>query len=321
MKTKNWIAIGIFVLLAAAAFYILTTEQAGKQSFDLDEAMLAVRDTGSIDSIFVARKDGYSATLSRFGQNQWLINKRTRADKNLVKVLLRSIHDIDVRRPVNKDERTSVIKDLATKHTKVEIYAKGILVKSYYLGAEADDNQGNYILTIGSETPFVAHIPGFDGILGPRFNIVERLWRDKQILMTSPAKLQSVSVNYLKEPNNSFQIQFNNGKFNIPGVSNPDTLAADKYLQYINSAYVERYLFELTPKELDSLQQVKPYMTISVKNLGDSLPETLTILPPRNESNTYAYLNKTKEWAIYQLPSLDKLKAVKSSFISQPVKK
>jgi hypothetical protein len=315
MKTKNWIAIACFVVLAAAAFYIVVTEERSKQTINLEEAKFAIKDTSAIDSIFIARKDGSTALLTRYAGNRWQINKKTLADKALMAMLMRTIHDVDVRRPLNSAERKEVIKAMATQHTKVDIYIQGEIVKSYYVGHEADDNQGSYLLTTGAEQPYVVHIPGFDGILSPRYDVREKSWRDKQIFFTTPQKLKSVTVTYFQEPEKNFQILFDKGKFSIPTVTDPDTLQTEQYLEFMNSVFIEQFKADFTEKELDSLKLVKPIMSINLKNIGDTEGETMTVYPPNNTSYTYVYLNKTKEYASFQLHLLQRLMAAKTDLI------
>jgi len=318
MKRKNLLALTAFLIFAGVALYIIMTDSDSNQTLNLEEAKFSVKDTSAIDSIFIARKDGSTALLTRFAATRWMVNKKTLVDPVLVNILLRTIHDIDVRRPINTAEREQVIKGIATQHIKIEIYAKGELVKSYYIGQEADDNQGNYILTTGSEQPYVAHIPGFEGILAPRYDVREKTWRDRQIFITSPLKLSSVRVTYPSNPEGSFQILFNKGQFSFPDIPNPDTASAEQFLQNISKAYLERYIGDLKQSEADSMLKLKPYMIITMKNIGETEGETMTVMPPKNLSNTYVYMNKTQEWGIYQLPLLDKLSATKKDFVAKP---
>ena len=162
-------------ILAVTAVFLVTKYQKSTLKEELSD--FAVSDTAAIDKIFLSDKDGYKLLLERKATNLWMVNKNFEARPDAIKILLETITQIRVKAPVGRASFNNVVKKLAVKSTKVEIYQKGQLVKTYYVGGTTEDFMGNYMMIENSSAPFIMHIPGFEGYLYPRYYAMPELWR------------------------------------------------------------------------------------------------------------------------------------------------
>jgi len=147
----------------------------------------AVTDTASITKIFIADLKGNSISLDRM-ENNWQINNRHKVRNNSMNIILKTIKNISVQRSVSESSYNRVIKDLATNGVKIEIYQNlnKKPTKTYTIGNNTADHTGTYMLLANQEQPYIMHIIGFNGIMGPRYGLQGQevninVWRDKNI--------------------------------------------------------------------------------------------------------------------------------------------
>ncbi|HIE72996.1 MAG TPA: hypothetical protein EYQ06_01770, partial [Flavobacteriales bacterium] len=147
----------------------------------------AVTDTASITKIFIADLKGNSISLDRM-ENNWQINNRHKVRNNAMNIILKTIKNISVQRPVSESSYNRVIKDLATNGVKIEIYQtlNKKPTKTYTIGSNTPDHTGTYMLLANQEQPYIMYIIGFNGIMGPRYGLQGQevninVWRDKNI--------------------------------------------------------------------------------------------------------------------------------------------
>ena len=101
-----------------------------------------------------------------------------------------------------------MIKSIGDEGVKVRFYNKSNhVVQSWLIGGTTNDERGTFAMIEGSKQPYVIHVPGFEGSLGSRFILNEKEWRDKMILEEPAQGIQSVQLEYLRDPRLSFKIE------------------------------------------------------------------------------------------------------------------
>ena len=272
MKTKQLTI--IVIILAAVAALFLFREKFGTVRSELKD--FAVKDTASIDKIFLADKSGHEITLERKGKGLWMVNEKFIAQQYLIKSLLEVIYKIDVRTPVSKAAYNTVVKRLATNGIKCEIYAneKSKPVKVYYVGGQTEDVLGTFMMLENSSTPFITEIPGFNGYLTPRYTVELNDWRSNSLFNYQLNDLKSVSVSYEHYPQNSFSITNENGKFTVhPLRPSPmaktasiptDSIAIENYLSFFQNQGFETWERNMTDKQKDSILAIPAPIKVSV---------------------------------------------------------
>src|ERR1035437_7445319 len=201
---NNKLTLLIFLLLAIAAAVLIITNKKSTIKEVLKD--FAVQDTSSITKIFMTTKEPSSVTLIREGPGQWTVNGKFAARNDAMNDLLETIKEVSVRTPVAKSAMDNVLKALATSSTKVEIYSKDLLMKTYYVGSYTQDMAGTFMMVENSKTPFVTFIPGFNGYLSTRYFTEEPLWRDRTIYNYYPDEIATISIEYPKLKHHSFTI-------------------------------------------------------------------------------------------------------------------
>ncbi len=210
-----------------------------KKSTITDDNNFEVSDTASVSKIFIADRIGTSITLHRAGNN-WLVNNKYEVRKDAITTILNTIQQIRIQRPVPKNAFKTVIKTLATTGIKVEIYSDNEMpIKTYTIGNSTANHLGTYMLLANAETPFIVHIPSFNGFLSPRYGIQgkkisENNWRATTVFKLNSTKIKTISVNNIQKPEQSFRLNTQPiTLFNHKGEE--VRLEEEKVLQLLNS--------------------------------------------------------------------------------------
>ena len=196
------------IFLISALIWFLSTD---KESTITDDNNFSVTDTASINKIFIADRSGKTITLDKT-QNIWTVNNKYEVRKDAIMTILNTIHQIRIQRPVPKNAFDGVIKDLATTGVKVEIYTnKKTPIKTYTIGNPTANHLGSYMLLDGAQTPFIVHIPSFNGFLSPRYGIQgqrlnEKDWRATTVFKLRAEDITRVCVNPFQQLEQSFTL-------------------------------------------------------------------------------------------------------------------
>lgn len=288
---KNLIGLLILLILGAIAFIVYQQHGSGTIKPQLHD--FAVKDTANITKIFLANKAGQTILLERKNSKEWTVNKDYKARKDAVDVLLKTIKRVEMKSPVAKTAHDNIVKLLAGKSTKVEIYKGDEKVKTYYVGDATKDSQGTYMLIEGSSTPFICHIPGFVGYLSGRYMTRILEWRDSEIFAYTLPQIAEIKVEFHDEPERSFRITHskdrvvqlfqNSEKEEL--VSNMDTVFVKRYmLNYSNVRFEGIQPYD--EARVDSIMNSPKYFTVSVT---DRKGETKTITSFRLPANPDAF--------------------------------
>ncbi len=336
---NNRILIFLVILLTVTVVYFIFTNKRYTIKKELRD--FAVEDTGSIDKLFLADKSGHSATLTREGPARWLVNGKYLARQDAINNLLFTLCKMTVRAPVAKAREENVLKEMAgINQRKIEIYSKGQLLKTIYVGAESADRQGTFMLLENSSVPFELHIQGHRGFLQTRFITDERLWRDAGIFVYDDRDIRSIHVNYTESPQNSFTLNYSGNGFPaiipaiIPAVpikGLPDTLKSRRYLSEFRRIGYEYVVTESFPQSSkDSILASKPWVEITVtdqtgkKNKvkgyhratpSDTEPQPGD--PPFDTDRMYALLNDS-DFVLVQFYQFDRILKPAGYFFSSP---
>jgi len=202
---KNKVSLLVFLFLAIVAGILILTNRKSTIKEELKD--FAVKDTASITKIFMADKTPATVTLTKEAPGQWTVNGKFAARLDAITTLLETINQVDVRAPVAKSAYNNIIKALSTSGTKVELYSKDKLLKTYYVGGATQDQMGTFMMIENSSTPFVTYLPGFNGYLSTRYFTEETLWRDRTVFNYYNDEIASINVEFQgKDKHNSFEI-------------------------------------------------------------------------------------------------------------------
>lgn len=291
---KNKKLLLVLVVVAAAVFVIAQVKRPKGNLSAKPLANFTIEDTAAVDRIFIIDGDQVSVTLERDPNSRyWDLNKKYKARKDAVDLLLRTFKRIKVKSPVPATARENVIRLLAGAGKKVEIYQGGNTpVKTYIVGNATQDHTGTYMLLETAEDgrssdPFIVHMEGFTGFLSTRFFTDENEWRYTGVFDYPKLDVQRVEMVNHQVPFNSFSIDYKGGNdlklkdFRGEEVAVFDTLKLKDYLLLYKKAHVETYQSHLSDAQEDSLKQLPPAYTLRVTdNAGEAKELQLYLKKP-----------------------------------------
>ena len=224
------------IILAGIVIWYLNPD---KKSTISDDNNFAVSDTASVSKIFIADRSGTTITLDRVRKN-WIINNKYEVRKDAITTILNTIQQIRVQRPVPKNTFETIVKNLATTGVKVEIYnGNKTPIKTYTIGNSTANHLGTYMLLADAKTPFIVHIPSFNGFLSPRYGIQggklsQKDWRANTVFKLNPTEINTIVIKHIQKPAQSFMLNTQPmALFNHEG--DKVNLEQEKVFQLLNS--------------------------------------------------------------------------------------
>lgn len=264
--------IGIVSLLVLTIITVFVAKQQGQTTVRDELSDFAVKDTSLIGRVVLQDETKNRVELQRQPSGHWTVNGEHKARPDAINILLTTIRKVNLKSPVSQEGMQTVLKNIISKHTLVEIYDRsGDLVKEYYVGGPTQEHTGTFMLLKNSSRPFITHIEGHHGFLTTRYFTNELEWRHRGVFEYRPDQLQYVEVAYPQTPSRSFRIE-NNGDdtYTVFMAENPvpgnriDTLMLDAYLQQYKMVHYESYEETKTETFLDSVKQSPPIFQITV---------------------------------------------------------
>ena len=215
-KQHTFIILAIILLLIVLLWQMRFKNSDSSLAYDF-----AISDTASISKIFIADMKGNSINLDKT-ENNWQINNRYKVKNNSMEIILQTIKNISVQRPVSESRYNKVIQDLATNGVKIEIYQNREQkpTKIYTIGSNTSNHSGTYMLLKDQEQPYIMHIVGFNGILGPRYGLQGQevnttIWRDRNIFKLKAEEIKSLQLINEKGMDSSFTIRNERGNLTL----------------------------------------------------------------------------------------------------------
>ncbi|MCK5822458.1 MAG: DUF4340 domain-containing protein [Bacteroidales bacterium] len=295
MKKNRTTIVIVIVLFFIALFFYLTKSYSTIKKELRD---FAVEDTATISKMFLVDKADKQVTLER-ENSHWTVNQKYIARRDIINLLLKTINRISVKSPVPKAAEENIIKSLAVKSTKIEIYKGEDLIKTYYVGGPTQDQYGTYMLLKNSSRPFIMEISGFRGYLSTRYFTNENEWRSQAIFNNSFSSISSVTVNIPSKPNTSFKIlNLGNNSFELHDSKNQkieefDTLNVKTYLSHFKRINFNKFYTNIEKYKKDSIIASQPEYIITLEDVNGNVKEAKTYKKP-SEGQTDGFGKKLK---------------------------
>jgi len=273
----------ILVILAIITIYFIATNSHATIKKELRD--FALEDTASIDKIFLVDKENNTILLERTATN-WKLNNDYIARQDLVNILLKTMARIKVKEPVANSARENIIKNLAVKSTKVEIYQYGKLSKVFYVGGPTQDSYGTYMILENSSTPFVMEIPGFRGYLSPRFSTYAIEWKAQIVFAIPKEEITQVIVENNQIKGASFRIQQNKQQLELyswPDNRNIevfDTIKVKRFLMEFQNKNFNKFIEDVPQEWQDSIKSSVPIYSITVSTQQGSITQAKAFSKP-----------------------------------------
>lgn len=201
---KTLLYVLLLLVFALGVWYFIFRDT---NPFGGSDSAFTIRDTAAIGKIFLSRTDGQSVTLER-SAGGWIVNGNYPVLPYAINNLLTTLNRQEAQSPVSVKAHNAVVTSLAGNSIKVEVYDRSDKkMRVFYVGGEATDLDGTYMLMEGASRPYVVTISAFTGYLTPRYSTELAQWRDRTIFNIAPGDIRSVAVKYFQDTLNSFTVQ------------------------------------------------------------------------------------------------------------------
>jgi hypothetical protein len=258
---KYSLLIGIVLLLAVVL--VIYTMKKEESSFDF--ATIAIDESEAFDKIVMRDKDQKEIVLTKKEDGWWVNNEYPAFAPNIDILLNKTLNKVEVKGPVPQNAKDIIIKSLIAKATHVEIFNKDEKIRSYYVGGANAEQNASYLHVEGGETPYLAHIPGFRGVLAPKYSTSVEDWYDKTIFDYTPEQIEWISLVYPFEQNQNFRLLREDTTYAIHPGNTINQVAAKSYFALYKFRNFEGYAPYLTQATKDSIKTSTPFLVITVK--------------------------------------------------------
>lgn len=329
-----------FILISSVLFSCTNPNE----SITGDNARIFNVDSKIVDEIYLSDTEGNKCHLVKKG-DKWSLNDNYTARQDAMEKLLNTIEFVKYRNPVPEKAHDQAVKNLISKHAKIEIFSQGKAIMSYFVGGQSKDGEGTYMLKQDVETGdnaeqvFITELPGFNGYLTPRYITTETLWRDRSIFSYGKGELASVKIEYPSAPNASFELKLNEGNvsaFDLEGneLAGLNQTAAKTYLLNYKDVNFEAIATKDMSVEIDSLEAATPLYIITATNnegtenklvahrrkpISDELQDSEGNPREFDTDRLFGLLNGKQELLVIQYFVFDKLTVQRSYFINNPI--
>lgn len=280
MKKNNKLTIIIAALLVIIAGVLIWNNRY-LSTIRGEAADFQIWDTASVTKIYLADRFDHESLLERQDGGDWMLNETYKAHSKQVQILLSTLYKVRIKMPVSRASHDNIVKQLAVNSTKVEVYQNTPRInlfnrvklfyheartKVFYVGDATKDNSGTFMLKEGADKAYIVYIPGFRGFISTRFTANPDDWRDHTIFNATIADIQSVTIEFNRQPQSSFRLD-NNGRheYQLTRLADNtpiayDTLKVINLLSSFSDIRFESLLNNLmSPQHLDSIIH-SPYL-------------------------------------------------------------
>jgi hypothetical protein len=266
----------ILVGLIAVAYYLINRDES-RTEVRAENYDFAVTDTSSVDRIVMKSKKPEEVTLERKG-DRWIVNGKYTARGSAIQTLLATLHDQEMKNYIPEAQKNKVYKDLSATGTEVMIYNGEELVRHFYVGGNAPDMLGTYMMNYGAYDAYVVHKPGHNGFLNTRYFTEEHLWRSKAFIQLKKDEIAAISMRYNDNSEQSFRIENTAEGYRLIGLADNRDLAvnsdaADGFFEAFGQVLYEGIVQEtdrVWPK-VDSIVNSTPAFELRIETVSDSV--------------------------------------------------
>ena len=277
---RNLRILYVLIALTAALGLVMQMQQPAGLLGNVDGTDFAVEDTSLVDRIFIADMDGNQVLLERPEKGRlWDVNGQFKAREDAIDLLLKTFKRTTVQGPVAQAAQPNVIRLLAARGKKVEVYQGGDQpVKTWYVGTATPSHTGTYMLLETpagkADEPFVVHMEGFTGFLSTRFFTNLEEWRYTGMFDFPARTLQSVKFTHAETPSEGYTLtKGEDGQLELAtpqgeSLTYLDTSGVRGHFLRFKKVHLETYNSRLDEAMQDSLRTAAPDFVLEAEGAG-----------------------------------------------------
>ncbi len=287
-NTTTWVMVTLVIVLAS--FYIVTMGE-DESTLDQEATSFSVSDTAAVTEVRLAleinKEQRQQITLTRV-EDGWRLDGKYGVVPQQMRVLLKTLQNLEVRGPVHPNAKENYLKDLRKRQIRVDVVSsKDGDSKTFFVGGDTPDKKGTIMLMKGAEDPYIVEEPGVDATLFPRFLPEFESYQEKIIFNVRADDLQQIDVRFLG-PDSSFTLLRKDGesKWQLKnGQAAP--VPVKNYLgNFKGKVYARAYAEAQYPTVRDSLKQFDPNARLTLRKF-DGQQVVVNLYERRDNINEY----------------------------------
>ena len=272
---KSLVYFLVLAVLIAVAYYLINRDE-NRTTVRAENYDFSVSDTAAVDRIIMKSKKPEEVVLERRGDH-WIVNGTYHARGSAMTTLLETLHDQEMKNYIPEAQKNNVYKNLSASGTEVLVYSGDDLVRHFYVGGNAPDMLGTYMMNKDASDAYVVHKPGHNGFLNTRYFTEEHLWRSKAFIRLKKEQIAAVSMRYNDNSAQSFRIEQSNDGYRLFDLESQEEIsvnrdAAEGFFEAFGNVLYEGIVQEtdrVWPK-VDSIKNSIPAFELRIETVSDS---------------------------------------------------
>lgn len=313
---KNITLLVILGLLILSSISLSLTDETDINT-NKNKDIFSVQDTSQIDLISI-KSLKEQITLNKV-DGTWQVNKKYKAEQNIVRVLLSIACDVEVVRNVPDTQAKEIADRIPDNGYLIDFINNGESVTTFYSFGN-DTKTISYMMSVDKKNPMIVNIPGYESYVAGIFEIPANDWRDRVLLKTTWRSLQKLNISYLEYPELNVNIKFDFNFLKIDGITNLDTARMMAFIDEFNFLQTDRYLDKGQIEAYDSLLLTPKTVTMTIEDINAKNSKTIDFFPIiNNNPMMLGYVNEDDQMVLFEANRIQKLFAVKADFEANPI--
>ncbi len=226
---------------------------------------------------------GRNKVILRQKGDTWTVNNDSEARKSAVFFILKALKELKIKSPVTAGVFRSEVIDRKTEPVRVVAYHNRRPVKSFYVYRTSSNLYGNIMKVKSGSKPYIVYIPGYEDNIGSFFIAQEDFWVPFTAFKILPSEIESIELQNIKEPGESFRLIRGGNRFMIEGIES-DSAKVMRYVSYFTSVSFESWADPVGDGQ-KKVEDTEPLYRIKVKQKVSG-EEVLTVWERRSQSDS-----------------------------------
>lgn len=284
-------------LIGLVAISILLAWRSAVPASKVEPTLFQVADIKQVDRVELIRKQAPSVTLKLVG-HRWWVNDSLSADNNMIDLLFATAMQAEPKRVAAQSVRDSVVRMMMNVGTKATFYTGSASTKSFYVWGE-EASGITYFMDSVQQEPMVTVIPGYRVLTAGIFMQDAGTFREKRIFGFNWRNFVELEAKFPAAPTENFKVALSESYFTIQGATKVDTTALNNYLDAISLVRAQQFYKLGTHAGYDSLANVAPLFTITVRDVGSNEYGLQLYAPLKNDRSVLGKWGS--DWVIFSL--------------------
>ena len=273
------------VLLALGGLYFVLQNKEDRKIDELkSERSFGIEDRKLVERVVIKNREKEDLDFRKVDRS-WYVNDSVLVWPPQMRTLLASLESVAVDYTPPKALVPTMKKSFEEIGIQVIAYdKKGRELTNFMIGGVTPDERGTYGIKTGATQPFILHVPLIEGGIRKRFDLTAMDVKSRDLFLGPWTGVEKVSVDYPHKPSSSFVLTKEGDSYSVRPIEQEGRSEGRRIGQGEAEAYLMHFerlgfeAFERRYPKKDSLRQLQPYATITVKRDGED-PKWVKLYP------------------------------------------